>query len=85
MQKRQVSKPYLTQDLLFKCKLEDKFEEKNWKNTRNQQNLQYEPTNISNAYDSEYWQWKRAREYWREIEDIDWDKAIKEAKLIMDS
>ncbi len=77
--KKQVSKPYTCQENEFKRKLEGKFEKENWKN------VDYEATNISNVYDSQYWKFKRVKEYYKEIEDIYLDKAIKEAKTIMNS
>lgn len=33
--------------------------------TENRQYYGYEPTNIGYAFDSEYWNWKRIKEYWK--------------------
>jgi hypothetical protein len=46
-------------------------------------NLSYEPTNILSVYESDYWRWRRVKEYYKEIEDIDWDRRFKEAKEFM--
>ena len=79
--KKQVSKFHIDYENEFKRKLEKGNIQKN----QNRQNVDYEATNITNVYDSEYWKWKRVKGYYKEIEDICLDKAIKEAKTIMNS
>lgn len=84
--------PYLVHKDANKGQLDDKFNEQNEKESNNwikaskTQNTNYEPTNISSAYNSIYWQWKRAKEYYKGIdENIDWNRRYKEAKTIMNS
>lgn len=86
--KRQVSNHYRDKKNAFKRKLEGKFKDENIKKYQKQEflkNSTYEPTNISVTYDSMYFRWTRVKEYFKETEDIYLDKAINEAKLIMNS
>ena len=75
----------------FKRKLEGcksrrgKFEAENTRKGETWQNSNYEPTNIDSTYDSIYFKWRRIKEYFKETEDIYLDKAINEAKIIMNS
>ena len=84
-EKKQVSNHYGLAKRTFKRKLNGKFNNKKVKKPENCKNLTYEPTNISITYDSMYFKWIRVKEYSKETEDIYLDKAITEAKIIMNS
>ena len=62
-----------------------KFNNENIKKPENCKNSTYEPTNIGSTYDSIYFKWVRVKEYFKETEDIYLDKAMNEAKIIMNS
>ena len=54
------------------------------KKAKNEYTKAYEPSNISHLQNSKFWQWRRVKDWWRELnKENSYNKIIKEKKHIV--